>query len=373
MSKRLLLLNGLAIIGVVMNHASFQGFIAMFWWTDRYRPVEIPNFDQLGSLSYYTLVAAQKLGVFSVPAFLFVTGIFVAYASRGNKFNFNWKMAKNRIIYLVPPYFVWFGILLINDFIFGIHHTLEEFLILLMGLGNAPLFYVPLLLQIYLLAPILTPLAKKSGKIVLIAAGIVSLAFIIQSYIVVYSSYVGKEAPLFPLFRYNLPTAHLLEYGPYFVLGLVVGFNYNDFRQYIIRWRWVIFTTLVTCAFLAVIEAEVIYRVTGLISIRSMVITLPSMFFALSFICCFLAFEKVKLPLSNMLYVIGASSLGIYLIHHLVLFYLPKFVYHLAPFLLEQQFLYMPLLISAGLGLPIIIMRMSKFTIIQKYHRYLYG
>ncbi len=103
MNKRLLTLSGLAILAVVMNHASHSGFIAMFWWTDQYLPVTVPNYDQMGSLAYYGLVAAQKLAVFSVPAFLFITGMFLSYAARGSQTHLTWRMVRRRIFEFAAP------------------------------------------------------------------------------------------------------------------------------------------------------------------------------------------------------------------------------------------------------------------------------
>jgi hypothetical protein len=47
MTRRLLYLSGLAIVGVILYHAVGWGFVGMFWWTDRYAPVTVPNFDQI--------------------------------------------------------------------------------------------------------------------------------------------------------------------------------------------------------------------------------------------------------------------------------------------------------------------------------------
>ena len=51
-----MLLNGLAILAVVFNHASGWGYTAMVYWADRYRPVTVPNFDQVWSPSFYGLI-----------------------------------------------------------------------------------------------------------------------------------------------------------------------------------------------------------------------------------------------------------------------------------------------------------------------------
>ena len=67
MARRILLLSGLAILAVVLNHAGGFGQIAMFLWADRYRPVSVPNWDQLGTPVHYALLTIRSVGVFAVP------------------------------------------------------------------------------------------------------------------------------------------------------------------------------------------------------------------------------------------------------------------------------------------------------------------
>jgi len=65
MTKRLFLLNGLAILAVVCSHTTGWGSIAMSPWADRYRLVVGPNYDQTGTLPYYMLLAMKCLMPFS--------------------------------------------------------------------------------------------------------------------------------------------------------------------------------------------------------------------------------------------------------------------------------------------------------------------
>ena len=76
MVRRLPLLNGLAALASVLYHSTSWGFVAMFWWTHRYLAVSVPNFDQLGSLSYYGLRVIEQLIAFAIAAFLFISGFF---------------------------------------------------------------------------------------------------------------------------------------------------------------------------------------------------------------------------------------------------------------------------------------------------------
>jgi len=54
----------------------------MFWWTDRYLPVSVPNFDQFGGPSYYFYRVLEQLVIFMIPAFFFVSGILWQRTSR---------------------------------------------------------------------------------------------------------------------------------------------------------------------------------------------------------------------------------------------------------------------------------------------------
>ena len=64
---------------IPIHHATAYGLQAMFMWTDRYRDVAVPNYDMLGSLSFYVTIIVRQLDVYSVPAFLFISGYFIAF------------------------------------------------------------------------------------------------------------------------------------------------------------------------------------------------------------------------------------------------------------------------------------------------------
>jgi surface polysaccharide O-acyltransferase-like enzyme len=107
MVKRLLILNGVAIVAAVLYHTTGWGFTALFWWTDRYLPVPVPNFEQLGGTVYYVLRFLEQLVIFAIPAFLFVSGYFVAVAAGRTQKTVNWKLIRSRIINLAIPFVLW--------------------------------------------------------------------------------------------------------------------------------------------------------------------------------------------------------------------------------------------------------------------------
>lgn len=370
MNKRLLMLSGLAILAVVMNHASYAGFIAMFWWTDRYLPVAVPNYDQVGSLSYYGLVAEQKLALFSVPSFLFITGMFLAYAARGSQSHLTWAAVRTRIFNLIPPYLIWSLVYFAVEFLVSGPRQPLDYALGILTISKSVFFYIPLVIVYYLVSPFLAPLAKKHPRLTLAIGAAALLLGIISGYIHLASKLTGFAVESLAKPATFLLENQVFEYLFYYVLGMVVGFHQAQFREFIVRFRWALLGLAVVAGVAAVAEAEWVYQSAGLMW-RSRTLTLPTAVFAISFILAFLAFENLRLP--NFLYHLGVSTLGIYLIHETVLLVAPKVVYHVLPFVLGIELVYQPLLIATAVGVPLLMMALTRRLPIRKFYRYLYG
>ncbi len=370
MNKRLLSLSGIAILAVIMNHASLSGFIALFWWTDRYLPVSVPNYDQMGSLSYYGLVAAQKLAIFSVPAFLFITGMFLSYAAGGDKVKVSWEMIQKRVLNLIPPYLIWSVVYFIVEFIIGNRYSPVEYVLQIVMIRRSVFFYIPLIILYYLISPFLVPLAKKQPKVLLGIGAIVLLLGISMGYIRLYARMNGLENDILTSTVSYLPEHQVLEYFFYYILGIVAGFHKVELKKFIFSQRWILLGLTIIAGLAAVIEAEWVFQRWEMMW-RSRTLTIPSALYSISFILTYLAFEKDSTP--RLLIQLGTNTLGIYLIHQTVLLVMPKVVYHIAPFLLGIQILYQPFLIATAAAIPMELMIITRTLPIRKYYRFLFG
>ncbi len=369
MNRRLLILNGIAIIAVVANHASHAGFVAMFWWTDLYRNVTVPNFDQLGSLSYYGLVAEQKLALFSVPSFLFVSGVFIAYAMRGRQSRLSWTMIKKRIFNLIPPYLIWTLVFLgIEIVVAGAAYTPLEFVLSFVTVRFSPFFFVPLLMVYFLISPLLAPLAKNHWKWLLAAALALQITAIVRAYLLL----IGSRGDWGTILNFVF-SSQIVEYFFFYVAGVTAGLRLTALKRGVYRFRWVLLALTIFFAVLAVAEAEWIFQQYAKEGWRSATLSVPTFLYAVLFILTYLAFDHVKLPFSKTLYQIGVGTLGIYLMHKSVLLILPKIVYHALPFVLGYQILYQPLLVSLAVGIPLLLMNLTKRSPLKKRYRILFG
>ncbi len=176
MIRRLLLLNGLAAIGAVLYHASGWGFTAMFWWTDQYLPVTVPDFSQMGGIAYFGLRLVEQLIIFSIPAFLFVSGFFIAFATGRDQKTMSWKLVGVRIKNLAIPYLVWTTAIILFSSIQGQPYTAIDIMReIAFGKAAPPYYFVPLIIQLYLLSPFLVRMARNQAGSLLVAAAIIQL------------------------------------------------------------------------------------------------------------------------------------------------------------------------------------------------------
>ncbi|HSF80391.1 MAG TPA: acyltransferase [Anaerolineales bacterium] len=369
MVKRFLYLNGLAILAAVLNHASGWGMVALFWWTDRYRSVAVPNFDALGSPNYFGLRMVEQYIIYAIPTFLFVSGFFAAFATNRNQKTISWKVVLNRVKNLAIPYLLWTFLILGANMMQGQSYTPSTVLEYVLVGGAAPPFYfVPVLIQFYLLSPLLVPLARSRWKLLLVAAALIQLSIMLMRYAFILAPDNPVLQPFYGLVRAVYFPAHIF----WFSSGMVIGFHLPKLKQTLVRGRWVFLISTVVFYGLGILEWEVLLRNSGQqwISPKE---TLIDHLYAASFILAFLAFDKFTPAFSEQLATLGSKSYGIYLMHHPVQEYTARLVYHVVPGLLANQLLFQPLLILMGLSVPLIVMGFMNRSPARRFYEYVFG
>jgi len=370
MIRRLLLLNGLAALGAVINHAAGWGFTAMFWWTDRYLPVSVPDFSQINSVSYYFIRGLEQLVLFSIPAFLFVSGYFIAFATKKNERTVAWNVIGARLKYLLIPYFIWSVLILFVKFLQGYEPSIGRFTqILLTGGAADPYYYVPLLVQLYILSPlIIIPAAKKNWKLLLFVTG--ALQFL--SVLAPYPSYLGIDSPLAAQITRWSPSWFFASSALWFAIGVVVGFHLQAFKNWVLRMKWQLLVGTAVFYLLAYLETEILFKLSGQSWFPPVRTPLDDVYATL-FVFTFIAFERAKIPYAGRLSTLGTKSYGVYLVHPPVLEYTARALTFIAPWLLGWQILMQPLLIFAGVAVPVLLMNITNRTPIRKYYKYIFG
>jgi hypothetical protein len=358
-TRRLLVLNGLAALMVPLHHAAAYGLQAMFLWTDRYRPVAVPNYDQLGTLPYYFLTVSRELHSFAVPAFLFVSGFFLAFMSKGSAFEIKWNMGSHRIMALLPPFILWtaFRFVLIGQTPSSLGDILN------------PYWFIVLLIQYYLLSSWLVVWARAHWQSLLVVAAILQLS----AQALRYPYFLGIDLPGLEMML-TLAPRWLFPYQLFnFVLGVVVCLHLESVQKWLPRVKWVLLLAVVASAVLMVVEYQLADRYVGEAWIGGNFTGLMDNFYAVSFCLCFLAFSDVKLPFSKTLADIGTKSMGIYMANIPAIYVVAVAMYFLFPWSLGNQLLYQVVLIAAGLGGPLLLMEITRRSRARRVYRYAFG
>jgi len=366
--RRLLLLNGLGVVSVILFHATGWGFTAMFSenWTARYEALEAGNYDVI---AYHTLRGIEQLVSFAIVAFVFVSGFFVAVAAGQCRSSVGWKPIISRLKYLIIPYALWSGLIWIALGLEGRIFTPGDYgLRFLTGATDPAYYYVPLLAQLYLISPLLVPIAKHHWKWLI---GSLALLQIIV-YLAHYPGLLNIDIPAADAFVRVMPKWFFPVRIFWFALGMVVGFHIRTLKDALVRLRWVWLSATAVMLVLGILEWEVLVVRSGSRGLQTQE-TLIDGLYGLGVILTFLAFSNARLPFAGELSSLGSKSYGIYLIHSPVMQYLSRALYHLAPGVLAHQFLLLALLIVCGLGLPLLLMFAVNRSPARPYYAYQFG
>jgi peptidoglycan/LPS O-acetylase OafA/YrhL len=369
MVRRLLLLNGLAILGVVLFHAAGWGFTALFAWRDRWEAAGVAGFEPMASPEYYALRIVEQLVVVSIPAFLFVSGYFVAVAAGATGTTVGWNFVGSRVRSLAIPYLIWSLALLVLAALGGrIQGPVDYLRILATGGANPAYYYVILLGQLYLVAPILVPLARKRPTLLLSLAGVVQ--FSIQ--LLPYPVYLGLDSPELRSLADWVPKWFFPVRIFWFSLGIVAAFHLRQLKEWAGRFRRGLLGVLMAAFVVGIVEWEIYLWLSGLEWLNHRETWIDNVYCA-AFLLCFIAFDKISVPFAKGLVYLGTRSFGIYLVHSPVMEYVARGIYHLAPGLLAHQIVLQPILIALGIAVPLVAMAVVERTPARRFYRHLFG
>lgn len=370
MVKRFLTFNGIAIVSVILFHAVGQGFVALFFWADRYRPVTVPNFDQVGSPTYYAFRTVEQLAVFSIPFFLFVSGYFIAFATGRIQKNIKGLVIFSRVRDLIIPYLFWSFVVIFIEIIFdGRVRTPGRYLNLLLVGGASPAFYyIPLLIQFYLLTPLIVPLAKNRWRELLAVVALVQILVQLLHYPVL----LGLDSPsLTPLINL-IPKWIFIARIFWFTFGVIVGFQIKKIKPFLSSKKWWLLWASLLMIPLGIWEWESYLRVSGEVWIDHRE-TFIDTIYSLLIILTVVGFDRMKIPFSGRLSSLGTKSFGIYIIHPTVMIYVSRIIARFAPQILGVQILFQTIIVVLGLGFPLVMMYAVERTSLRRVYRYIFG
>lgn len=332
-------LSGVAVVLIVLNHAIHFGL----------------QIAPAGPGLSKVLVLLQALGVFAVPAFLFVSGAFLAYAAR----EFTPGFIANSLARILWPYVIWscvfYALLYVAG---GVRQPVTAHVKnLLVGF---PYHFVPLLVFWYLAAPALAWIGRRRGGwlIAVIAAG--------QAWLLAvrFPEMIGIEG--WPPAWASAMTPPVLfsslsDWGVYFPLGLVMSLHQAALKPRLLRWRSVAIAATLAIFGLGLLNAfEIVHAPWA-----RLIAPLPAMFVLPTI-------DRQSIPFLDAFERLGRRSYGVYLTHFIVLNVIVLALGDLR--MPGLALIVIPVCLVAALGLSLSLMDvMARAKTGRRVYRFLFG
>ncbi len=252
-----------------------------------------------GSFPYTLMLFINRGLKFTTPVFIFLSGVtsFYSYSNKNNKFNYIDFLIK-RLSKVLIAYFIWCIIyyaayIRLGYYALDIGNFAKN---VLQGTMSYHLYFVIIIIQMYIVGPLLYFLLKKTEKkiSILIFAGIIT--------------YLCAE-----FIRFNLSDRLFLKYIVFYMLGIFVTMEYNKYLMWIKKNKVLIIVGYVILVF---VYTLVSYYNSVLTTFVWFLFSSVSVFFV--YIVGILMKDKLK-NIYSFIKVFGQSSYYIYLMHPLVL------------------------------------------------------
>lgn len=301
----------LAIMAVLAIHATSEALAAT-----------------IGSRAYPLYLLINTFSKFAVPVFIFLSGfvLFYNYADKPLSGGTIRQFYRKRLLYILVPYLVFsvFYYLLKlyrSDMLFDLSWAVAyDFIKALFG-GRAytHLYYIIIMVQFYILFPLLLAIFQKMRRAVpfmFLAAALLQWGFII----------VNK-------YGWQIPRGNLaISYLSYFIFGAWIAMHYGSIRNWLVHLSkgykqivgWVVLWSV--WIGLGIYHAYMFYRANvGKIFVNTLWYEL--VWYIHSLLSCiiliqiaFVLFYRCGRRISSWVTSIGACSFGIYLLHPFLLF-----------------------------------------------------
>jgi peptidoglycan/LPS O-acetylase OafA/YrhL len=224
-------------------------------------------------------------------------------------------------------------------------------------------------IQFYLLAPFLVPLARKSWILLIAAAGVVEVVtdgIFLLNYFDLASPLVLQVQGYLPLWFF--PRRILL-----FAVGVVAGLRQKEFIEFLARYKWALVTISVVLFSLSFFEYEFYAQLTGQEWLGPTFRGIANRTFGIFAILAILSMDINRFFLSNPVSWLGGRSFGIYLANIPTIYPIAVLLYSYFPSILGNQYLYQFILVTAGLGVPVALMFLLSKSRARGYYRFVFG
>ncbi|MFC0272240.1 acyltransferase [Metabacillus herbersteinensis] len=308
-------------------------------------------FYQQGQFNDYTFFVNQ-IGRFGTPIFALMSGFLLFNQVNNKGFQFK-KFLSSRLTKIGLPFLIWsIFYLLIMYYFESANPFMREHIIVRFFLGDSfyHLYFMSLVLQFYLIFPLIQLIRTKIGWFLLLLTSL-----ILNVYFLKYFSLPANLTESWNLFLGD--RALLFRWIYFFIFGGFLAYFWAEIHTFAKKNTKMMFLLLI----IVVIGGYIEYKVYGSVASNRMMNFINIPILSISFIGLGDYLDRIKI-IRKALTLLGSLSMGIYLVHPLVIYSLTK--------LLPEEYwrtLYFPLIFVVVLLGSILIIKLVQFLPFNQY------
>jgi probable poly-beta-1,6-N-acetyl-D-glucosamine export protein len=159
------------------------------------------------------LVFLNAVTLYAVPCFIFLSGLVLMLSSRGKSIDYI-PFVKRRLSTVIIPYLGWSSVFYVTYALSGLVKVdlNSLFTSFVMGKANYHLYFIVIIVQLYVLFPLLKGMLERFRTPVAVIA---------------VAAYEVLQLTLMPGFEYK--DRFFTSYLTFFIAGMIVAFNYESF------------------------------------------------------------------------------------------------------------------------------------------------
>lgn len=340
MNRQYLALSGVAILLIVLNHAIHFGLIVA----------------PIGGGWLIALNLVESLGTFAVPAFLFISGAFVAYSAA----QLSPAFVKSSLSRILWPYLIWSVAFFILELLAGVRQSPAGYVKNL--LVGYPYHFVPLLVFWYLASPVLVKWGKHRGLMLVLAVGLFQALLIFERY----PHALGSDRVLpewAHIVRVPVLFTSLSDWAIFFPLGLVFSMHDSALKPVMRRFMWPLLALTAALFVLGVLHATRAVQAPWARAVAPvpLVVLLPLI-------------SRSSIPLLGFVEILGRRSYGIYLAHFVVINAAVLAASRMSPALASLTPAVAAVFLVGALLTPLLLMdAMTLVAPARRLYRYVFG
>jgi len=246
----------------------------------------------------------DQIGRFSVPAFIFISGMGLGFSLRNKPKKFS-EFFKARMSKILPLYIIFSFIYFFLPVPQSNHYVLGFISDLFMGKANFHLYFIPIIVQLYIIFPYIYRYSKNLNFILIILA--INLLLLV---------FVDYSIQIHGIIKHLLDYNSCIFWSFYFIFGIYCSYNIFKIKSFLEKHKNCLLILFLIAGTIIFFDSITSFKSSGQVNIKTICFLRPAvLFYTLSFLMFVFSFNWINTALNSIFNYLSRASYFIYLSH----------------------------------------------------------